>query len=271
VTTRWRLLHTQPLDGIDNMALDHALLARAARTGESVLRVYAWRSPTVSFGRHQRTAGVYDPCRLATLGLACVRRPTGGRAVLHAREATYSVTAPVTGPLRVTYAAINRLLLDALRRLGVPATLAPPVRAPRPNGAPCFDVATEGEITIAGRKLAGSAQWRDGGAFLQHGSILIEDDQHLLARIAATPASPHSPPTTLHVALGRAPTIDEVAHALFAAAASLYADASPWEPSLDAAVSPLSLDAVLSHDDALRADLGALRARYSDEHWTWRA
>src|SRR5271154_4919364 len=98
------------------MALDHALLARAARTGECVLRVYSWRSPTVSFGRHQRTAGGYDH-----LHLAAVRRPTGGRAVLHDREATYSVTAPVTRPLRATYARINRLLLDALHRLGVDA------------------------------------------------------------------------------------------------------------------------------------------------------
>jgi lipoyl(octanoyl) transferase len=265
VTTRWRLLYTEPLDGIDNMALDHALLARAARTGEAVLRVFSWRSPTVSFGRHQRTRGVYDPCRLAAAGLAAVRRPTGGRAVLHAREATYSVTAPVDGPLRATYATINRLLVDALRHLGVNATLAPPSRVPRPDGAPCFDVATEGEITVAGRKLAGSAQWRDAGAFLQHGSILIEDDQALLTEVAATAAPLGAAPATLRAALGRTPTVDEVADALFTAArASLT-------PSLDAEVSPLSLDAVLSRDDLLRADVGALRARYSDEHWTWRA
>jgi lipoate-protein ligase A len=233
------------------MALDHALLARAARTGESVLRVYSWRAPTVSFGRHQRTAGVYDPCRLATQGLAAVRRPTGGRAVLHAREATYSVTSPVRGPLRATYAAINRLLLDALRHLGVDATLAPRTRSPRPNAAPCFDEATEGEITVAGRKLAGSAQWRDGGAFLQHGSILIEDDQSLLGGAAA------APPATLRAALGRVPSIEEIAAALFTA--------------LDAELSPLSLDAVLTQDAQLRADVDALRAHYSDEHWTWRA
>jgi lipoyl(octanoyl) transferase len=253
VTARWRLLYTEPQGGIDNMALDHALLARAARTGESVLRVYSWRTPTISFGRHQRAVGVYDRGRLAAQGIEAVRRPTGGRAVLHAREVTYSVTAPVTGALRATYASINRLLLDALRQLGVDATLAPRrARAPRPGGNPCFDVATEGEIVVAGRKLAGSAQCREGGALLQHGSILIEDDQGLVANLVG--AAP-TPAATLREALGRAPAVEEVASALFAAV----------KASLDADAPTLTLE------DTVRADLGALRARYSDEHWTWRA
>jgi lipoate-protein ligase A len=243
VTSRWRLLYTEPLDGIDNMALDHALLARAARTGECVLRVYSWASPTVSLGRHQRTAGVYDD-----LGLAVVRRPTGGRAVLHAREATYSVTAPVTRPLRATYTRINHLLLDALHRLGVNAALAPATVAPPPDAAPCFETATEGEIVIDGRKLAGSAQWRDGGGLLQHGSILIDDDQSLLGPSA-------TPPATLRAALGRAPDVHEIANALFdAARANLDPDATP-----------------LVLDEDLHADMRSLRARYADDRWTWRA
>jgi lipoate-protein ligase A len=248
LTSRWRLVYTEPLDGIDNMALDHALLARAARTGECVLRVYSWRSPTVSFGRHQPTAGVYDHSHLTRLGLAAVRRPTGGRAVLHGREATYSVTAPVTRPLRATYGRINRLLLDALHRLGVDAALAPATLPPPPDGAPCFETPTEGEIVVGGRKLAGSAQWRDGGALLQHGSILIDDDQGLLA-----PST--TPPATLHAALGRAPAVGEIADALFAAARA----------GLDPDASPLDLE------DDVWADVGALRARYADDRWTWRA
>jgi lipoate-protein ligase A len=248
LTSRWRLVYTEPLDGIDNMALDHALLARAARTGECVLRVYSWRSPTVSFGRHQPTAGVYDRAHLTRLGVRAVRRPTGGRAVLHAREATYSVTAPVTRPLRATYGRINRLLLDALHRLGVDAALAPATVPSPPDGAPCFNMATEGEIVVAGRKLAGSAQWRDGGALLQHGSILIDDDQGLLGASA-------TPPATLHGALGRSPAVGEIANALFDAA---YA-------GLDADAEPLGLE------DDVQADARALRARYADDGWTWRA
>jgi lipoate-protein ligase A len=244
---QWRRLYTEPLDGIDNMALDHALLARAARTGESVLRVYSWRTPTVSFGRHQHTAGVYTPETLAAHHLHAVRRPTGGRALLHFREATYSVTAPITSSLRAAYASINTLLIKALHALGVPATLAAATatRAPRPDTTPCFAVPVEGEITLEGRKLAGSAQRREGHAFLQHGSILIENDQSLLPGVHLTP------PATLHEALGRCPTVEEIAAALFA--------------SLDATATPLSLEEL---DDST---LAALREHYSDEHWTWRA
>jgi lipoyl(octanoyl) transferase len=242
MTARWRLLYTEPLDGIDNMALDHALLARAARTGESVLRVYSWRTPTISFGRHQQTKGVYTPEALAARNLHAVRRPTGGRAVLHSREATYSVTAPITTSLRTTYNAINHLLLTALHTLGVPATLSPRTKSPRPDTTPCFALPVEGEVTLAGRKLAGSAQCREAGALLQHGSILIDDDQSLLDASAR--------PATLREALGRTPAIEEIADALF--------------KSLDATATPLSLQ-------ELQSDLAALRAHYSDEHWTWRA
>jgi len=243
VTSRWRLLFSEPLDGIDNMALDHALLARAARTGECVLRVYSWASPTVSFGRHQRTAGTYDH-----IALDVVRRPTGGRAVLHAREATSSVTAPVTRPLRATYAGINSLLLDALKRLGVDAALAHATSSPPPDAAPCFETATEGEIVVGGRKLAGSAQWRNGGALLQHGSILIDDDQNLLG-----PST--TPPATLRAALGRAPTVHEIADALFDAARA----------TLDPNATTLVLDPEVC------ADVEKFRALYADEGWTWRA
>ena len=256
------------------MALDHALMRRAARTGHTVLRVYSWSTPTISLGRHQRAAEVITPAlglnaplgldvahaaplgpdvvHAAPLGLDVVRRPTGGRAVVHAREVTYSITAPIHpgSVTRTDYLQFNRLLLDALRRLGTDAELAPsPVsRAPRPHNSPCFNTATEGEIVIQGRKLAGSAQWRDDGAILQHGSILIDDDQPLLANGA------HVPPATLRTALGRPPEHDEVAKALFAAVRALA----------DPAATCLAPDDDLT-DDALR-----LRDHYADPRWTWR-
>ena len=76
------------------MALDEALMSRARRSGETVLRVYGWAAPTLSFGRHQRALGEYDEAALLRAGVGVVRRPTGGRALLHDREVTYSVTAP---------------------------------------------------------------------------------------------------------------------------------------------------------------------------------
>src|SRR6476620_9212884 len=90
----WRLLLSPPLGGPENMALDEALMGRARRTGESVLRVYAWSRPTLSLGRNQRAVGLYREQALAERGVGVVRRPTGGRALLHHREITYSVTAP---------------------------------------------------------------------------------------------------------------------------------------------------------------------------------
>src|SRR5579864_3364685 len=125
-TRRWRTLLTPPQSGVDNMALDEALMERAARTGEWICRVYAWSEPTVSFGRNQAAARHYDPARLAARRLAAVRRPTGGRAILHNREITYSVAGPVAdaGGLHESYVLINRLLVNGLGSLGIPVVVA---------------------------------------------------------------------------------------------------------------------------------------------------
>src|SRR3954469_10190523 len=110
--SRWRLLVAPPRSGAENMARDTALQARAARTGETVFTIYSWSAPTLSFGRNQPARGRYDLRMLRASGVEVVRRPTGGRAILHHREVTYSVTAPIDGslPLRGTYTRINRIL-----------------------------------------------------------------------------------------------------------------------------------------------------------------
>src|SRR6476620_5597934 len=124
---RWRLLLAPPRPGAENMARDTALQARAAATSETVFSIYSWSRPTLSFGRHQPAVGLYDLERIREADIDVVRRPTGGRAILHHREITYSVTAPIddASPLRATYERINRILLDGLTRLGVNAELAP--------------------------------------------------------------------------------------------------------------------------------------------------
>ena len=143
----WRFLLTDPADAAANMALDAGLLDRAAATGESVLRVYSWAAPTLSFGRHESVRGVFRPQDLAAAGMQVVRRPTGGRVLLHDHEATYSVAAPVVDgePLKASYARINALLLHALAHLGVFATEAPSNPVRRPGGAPCFAEPNAGE------------------------------------------------------------------------------------------------------------------------------
>jgi lipoate-protein ligase A len=253
----WRLLLTEPQTGAENMALDEALMARARRSGENVLRVYSWSEPTLSLGRHQRARDVYLPALAREHGVAIVRRMTGGRALLHHREVTYSVTAPATGDgsLHRSYSAINEMLVAGLARLGVRVSPALPVaRMPVPASAPCFEQPATGELVVNGRKLVGSAQVREDGALLQHGSILIEDDQTLIGCLAAYPVGAVAPAATLHDAMGRIPAVPEVASALFDAVRELH--------GTDA--TPLALD-----EQTLEQRARAL-ARYRSDDWTWR-
>jgi lipoate-protein ligase A len=254
---RWRLLLSPPMSGPDNMALDEALMARARRTGETVLRVYSWSRPTLSLGRHQRARGLYDEGALHRTAADVVRRPTGGRALLHHREVTYSVAAPLHEDegVALVYARINALLADALNALGVSVEpAAPTTRAARPGATPCFAEPAAGELVLGGRKLVGSAQWRDDGALLQHGSILVDDDQVALPDLMREPGPPTPPAATLRAALGRAPTPPEVAEHLFHAARELA----------DPAATPLELD------DRTRRDALALTERHRDPDWIWR-
>lgn len=239
------------------MAIDEALMARARRTGEAVLRVYGWSQPTLSLGRNQRAAGLYDERALALREIGVVRRPTGGRALLHHREVTYSVTAPCapSGTLLAEYARINALLSSALAALGVPVVVATPsTRAATPSAEPCFAEPATGELTVNGRKLVGSAQWRERGALLQHGSILVDDDQSSIVGLMREPVHAPPAPATLRDALGRAPVLAEVADALFGAVRSL---ADPDARPLDV-------------DEELSREVSGIAARYRDVAWTWR-
>lgn len=185
-------------DGATNMATDEALRA-LARPDVAVWRWYSWARPTVSFGRHERVLGRFSTERLAASGLDAVRRPTGGRALLHARELTYSVTLalPTNLPWTAAYDAINRVLLDALLAMGVPVTRASGAAAVPPDGPVCFDQPANGELVVHGQKLVGSAVWRRGDAYLQHGSILLHDDQALLADAETQPPPPAAALATL--------------------------------------------------------------------------
>jgi len=241
------------------MARDSALLARAAATGESVFSIYSWERPTLSFGRNQRALGQYDRQAIRARDIDVVRRPTGGRAILHHREVTYCVAAPVREheSLRDSYELINRILLEGLRRVGVTAEIAGGGNAIAPTAAPCFNLPSEGEIVAEGRKLVGSAQWREENAFLQHGSILVEDDQSSLASLAADGASdaaaPPPAPATLRSLLGNAPSSEDLAGAICAA----------LEDIEDCAATILS-------EDEVRPSALAILPEYLDERWTWR-
>jgi lipoate-protein ligase A len=253
---RWRLLDTGARDGAWNMACDIALMARARRTGESVFRVYAWEQSTLSFGRHESARRQYDAGAIDAAGVALVRRPTGGRALLHHREVTYSVTAPLTSGESIAESVrqFNQLLLHALHRLGVPAIEASEPRALRPEGAACFAAPAGGELTLGGRKLVGSAQVRQDGALLQHGSILLDDDQGQIARFALGPYLPAAPAAALREALGSGATYEAVRDALMDA---VTADAGALAITIDDALQERE-----GFDEAL--------AQFLDPDWTWR-
>ena len=203
------------------MAVDQALLDDAERAGRAHLRLYGWNPACLSFGRNEPALERYDRDLIQRSGVAVVRRPTGGHAVWHEHELTYAVTAPIArfGSLRAAYQAIHQRLAAALRMLGVPVELAGPQRAPPPSEAgACFSSAAGGELLIRGRKVAGSAQVRQGQAFLQHGSILIDGSQGPAFALAQPPLAGRrhaaTGPTTLREALGRQVTFAELADAV---------------------------------------------------------
>lgn len=184
---RWVLRRDGPANGARNMALDVAL-ATAVGRGESppLLRLYAWAPPAVSIGQHQQVDRACDPSACLAAGWDVVRRPTGGRAVLHAGdELTYAVMVPlgmVPGGVSAAYSWIGAALVAAYRALGVPAELAQGRRLDSRTGA-CFDAPSAHEIVSAGRKLAGSAQARRDGYLLQHGSLPLHFDAPLHCRL----------------------------------------------------------------------------------------
>ena len=184
------------------MALDEALLLSVAR-GESppVLRVYSWKAPAVSLGYNQDCRKELNLESCAAHGVEVVRRPTGGRSVYHARELTYSLAGPAdTAELGRTISETCRLVGGALRRsLALLGVKADPEKNPRGNGSAgraglgraCFTSVSRFEITVEGKKLVGSAQKRlgDNRAFLQQGSLLIENSQARLAELLPGPAN----------------------------------------------------------------------------------
>jgi lipoate-protein ligase A len=226
----WRLLITPPASGRRNMAIDEAVLeAVASGQAPPTLRLYSWEPPCLSLG-HAQSMEVVDEMALAGAGWEVVRRPTGGRALLHADELTYSIAAPdslpgLAGGVLPSYQHLSRGLLAGLQSLGLrPDTPALTVVGDADRRNPvCFEVPSAYEITVGGRKLVGSAQLRRRGALLQHGSLPLHGDLTRVIRVlrypdegarrqAAERLQRHA--TTLELALGRAVEFYETADAL---------------------------------------------------------
>ena len=180
----WRLLITPPDTGAWNMAVDEALLSSIYQgLSPATLRLYAWEPACLSLGYAQPIRDA-DLARLDERGWGIVRRPTGGRAILHMDELTYSVIAPndeprLLGGVLQSYQSISHALLHALQSLGIPAQASEKADPPDPSsltGLVCFEVPSPYEIIAAGKKLIGSAQARKREGVLQHGSLPLHGD-----------------------------------------------------------------------------------------------
>lgn len=179
----WRLLISAPSSGSWNMAVDEGILeSYSPGTSVPTIRFFFWEPPCLSLGVSQ-PSGNLDIHEIESRNWGLVRRPTGGRAILHTDELTYSVIAPVNEPrvhgsIMESYQSISSILVDALQSLGVNACADMTYPDSRTaNLKPvCFETPSNYEITVDGKKLLGSAQMRKGGMLLQHGSLPLSGD-----------------------------------------------------------------------------------------------
>lgn len=248
--TPWRLIQHSEETGPFNMGLDEAALRTACEHGIATLRLYTWAGPWLSLGYAQRriTGERRTACERAGIGI--VRRTTGGRAVLHGRDLTYSLAAPegmLRPGLRDSYDQVATALLGAIRSLGAEQARRAPAR---PGAAPsknfdCFAEPAGDEIVVDAEKLVGSAQRRRGGAVLQHGSIRVAADPAALAAAAGI-----DPTASVSLAeLGVETSEEALREALVASFSSvLEVDFSPTEPE------PRELEQARARADLHRGD-----------------
>ena len=188
MTETWNFINTGSKDPYYNMAMDEALLNFVSR-GEidPVIRFYTWNPATLSIGYFQRLQKEIDIDKVKEKGFGLVRRQTGGRGVLHDKELTYSVIVPESHPnmpstVTEAYRVISQGLLEGFKNLGfdtyfaVPKTHEENQKLKQPRSSVCFDAPSWYELVVEGRKIAGSAQTRQKGVILQHGSILQDID-----------------------------------------------------------------------------------------------
>ncbi len=186
----WRLVENGPQDGRLNMAIDRAILNACDRgQAPATLRLYGWDRPTLTIGYSQNQFKDVNSIQCERKNIPVVRRFTGGRALLHQYELTYSLIAPIPHPefpdnLAGAFGAVSKAVICSLENAGVSKlAIAGKDRRSREVGGKrspaCFSTANHWEVTVMGKKLAGSAQRRLNRAFLQHGSILLDWDPEL--------------------------------------------------------------------------------------------
>lgn len=266
-----RVISTPGCSAAYNMAIDEALFNAGGRDPELVtLRIYSWHPPAVSVGYGQEVEKEVDPGQCDRYGIDLVRRITGGRTVLHDQELTYSLVTPESHPSVSTgsgamFRAAGKALARTLRRFGIPGELAPDGSCGiGGRGDVCFTATGRYEITVHGRKLAGSAQRRSGGRVLQHGSILLGPGHKRLPLLI--PTQDHERRETIARLLNQrtisvadlipgVPTFEEWADGLSRSFIELL-NLEGREDALD--------------EDEIRTAEDLVRTRYENAEWTFR-
>ena len=216
----WRIINSGIATAATNMSIDESILfAHSAGKVPPTLRFYGWQPAAVSLGYFQRAMPEIDMERCREHNIDVVRRLTGGRAVLHDAELTYSIVVKENYPLipptiTASYRYFSNGLLAGLEVLGIPAKMTVPVaaygqRKKQPGSAACFDAPSHYEVTVEGRKLVGSAQVRKNGVILQHGSILLQFSAEKFVDLLRLPSAQKRTETT-EMLKGRATSIEEV-------------------------------------------------------------
>jgi len=190
----WFLLDDGPADGFWNMACDEFLFRSAERFNFPILRLYSFEPPSITLGYHERADRILEFDRVRDAGIFVVRRPTGGRALFHKNEITYTVIGndkdfDSASSLTRSFERISKALAISLSYIGINASIyrggkngggagdgltSVPGSGTHLKSAPCIAAGARFELNVDGRKIAGSAQRRSEGSFLQHGSIFIE-------------------------------------------------------------------------------------------------
>lgn len=273
---KWRFIDSNNRSPYYNMALDEALLEWHSK-GEipPTIRFYGWNPPTLSIGYFQKAEKEINFDKVKELGLGFVRRPTGGRGVLHDEELTYSVIVSEEYPnmpktVTEAYRIISEGLLEGFRSLGLEAYFAIPRSEEEknslknPRSSVCFDAPSWYELVVEGRKIAGSAQTRQKGVILQHGSILLEIDEDKLFSVFNYPNDRvkermqrafRSKAVAINAIAGRKISIEEAKKAFYKGFAS----------ALDIDLEPYTLS---EEEEAYVEELA--RTKYGSDEWNFK-
>jgi lipoate-protein ligase A len=272
--THWRLMKTPPRNGLWNMALDEAILeSMGSKKSKPTLRLFAWSPPCLSLGHAQPISDV-NLEKLDSLGWNIVRRITGGRAILHTDELTYSVIGPydeprLAGGVLESYLCISKALLTCVRKLGIDArTVEQKIQSGESlkNKEPvCFEVPSNYEITSHGKKLIGSAQARKKKGILQHGTLPLYGDLTRILEVLNDPGIEENLSEPKQRILERATTVENVIGRRISWDEAVQSMIQAFEETLN--ITFIESEPTL---DELKRTEELIKVKYSHPDWTGR-